>query len=93
MRCRLSPSRYINTHSASGARRNRLSMVNILPWPPRTADRQHGGQGRGARDGPWTPGPRFRGGGSEEPMMHFGRRYCQVVVVGVVVLLLLLLLF
>ena len=32
MRFRLSPSRYINTHSASGARRNRLSMMDpILP--------------------------------------------------------------
>lgn len=33
MRCRLSPSRYISTHSASGARRNRLSKGPILPRP------------------------------------------------------------
>jgi hypothetical protein len=33
MRFRLSPSRYISTHSASGARRNRLSMIDILPRP------------------------------------------------------------
>jgi hypothetical protein len=32
MRFRLSLSRYINTHSASGARRNRLSIMDpILP--------------------------------------------------------------
>ncbi|MEC5181974.1 hypothetical protein RCH07_003346 [Arthrobacter sp. CG_A4] len=31
----LSPSRYINTHSASGPRRNRLSIVDrILPRHP-----------------------------------------------------------
>jgi hypothetical protein len=35
MRFRLSPSRYINTHSASGARRNCLSMMGvILPRRP-----------------------------------------------------------
>jgi hypothetical protein len=35
MRCRLGPSRYISTHSASGARRNRLSIMDlILPRPP-----------------------------------------------------------
>jgi hypothetical protein len=35
MRFRLSPSRYINTHSASGARRNLLSMMGvILPRRP-----------------------------------------------------------
>jgi hypothetical protein len=35
MRARLSPSRYISTHSASGARRNRLSIMGtILPRPP-----------------------------------------------------------
>lgn len=34
MRFRLSPSRYISTHSASGARRNRLSIIDpILPRP------------------------------------------------------------
>ncbi|MDF9749627.1 hypothetical protein M2428_001064 [Arthrobacter sp. ES3-54] len=43
MRCRLSPSRYINTHSASGARRNRLSMMDpILPRPTHQAGGRRG---------------------------------------------------
>jgi hypothetical protein len=40
MRFRLSPSRYVSTHSVSGAGRNRLSMMD--PIPPRPSPRRAG---------------------------------------------------
>ncbi len=79
MRCRLSPSRSISTHSGPGARRDRLSMMEpILPRPRHPTGGPRLDQGHlplGFRGGPNVlASPRDRTVAGRYPSGHLRKR-------------------